>query len=243
MTAKFLINQYYGDGPNRSYWVGCSTGGRQGMVMSQNFPSFFDGIVAGDPVYDQEAIGLSETMAWRRSWTPILSNPAANASRPHDDSASSAAAAWTASVSGIPDLAIRRYLRRRCCKLAMRWTGSRTASSTTCRHAGRGSTRPAPRIPIMPARSDRPARSIPCNVPGRRTQPACRLRKFRPPCRSTRDRGAMASWFMRTAGAVAEDHVNNVAQGYAYDGGWMTTVGIPARKIGTGSPTSLPGDF
>ena len=28
-----------------------------------------------------------------------------------------------------------------------------------------------------------------------------------------------------------------------YDGGWMTTVGIPARKIGTSSATSVPGDF
>ncbi|MBV8507489.1 MAG: tannase/feruloyl esterase family alpha/beta hydrolase, partial [Alphaproteobacteria bacterium] len=30
------------------------------MVMSQNFPDYFDGIVAGDPVYDLEAISLSE---------------------------------------------------------------------------------------------------------------------------------------------------------------------------------------
>jgi hypothetical protein len=43
------------------------------------------------------------------------------------------------------------------------------------------------------------------------------------------------------AGAVAEDHVTNAAQGYSWDGGWMTTVGIPLRKIG--SPTMLPGDF
>jgi hypothetical protein len=56
IIAKYLINQYYGNGPNRSYWVGCSTGGRQGMVMSEIFPSFFDGIVAGDPVYDLQAI-------------------------------------------------------------------------------------------------------------------------------------------------------------------------------------------
>ena len=42
------------------------------------------------------------------------------------------------------------------------------------------------------------------------------------------------------AGAVAPDHVDNTVQGYAYDGGWMTTVGIPARKIGTA--TSVPGD-
>src|SRR5580704_1776289 len=60
ITAKYLINQYYGTGPNHSYWVGCSEGGRQGMVMSQIFPSFFDGIVAGDPVYDVQAVNLAE---------------------------------------------------------------------------------------------------------------------------------------------------------------------------------------
>jgi tannase/feruloyl esterase len=59
LVAKYLINQFYGGGPDRSYWVGCSTGGRQGMVMSQNFPSFFDGIIAGAPVYDWEANELS----------------------------------------------------------------------------------------------------------------------------------------------------------------------------------------
>ena len=32
------------------------------MVLSQNFPDYYDGIVAGDPVYDLEAIALSE--AW-----------------------------------------------------------------------------------------------------------------------------------------------------------------------------------
>ncbi len=54
LVAKYLVNQFFGAGPRHSYWVGCSTGGRQGMVMSQKFPMFFDGIVAGDPVYDQE---------------------------------------------------------------------------------------------------------------------------------------------------------------------------------------------
>ncbi len=55
-TAKFLINVFYGRPPDRSYSVGCSTGGRQGMVFSQKFPSYFDGIVAGDPVFDLTAI-------------------------------------------------------------------------------------------------------------------------------------------------------------------------------------------
>jgi Tannase and feruloyl esterase len=60
LTAKYLVAAYYGEGPERSYWVGCSTGGRQAMVMSQTFPQYYDGIVAGDPVYDLEAISFSE---------------------------------------------------------------------------------------------------------------------------------------------------------------------------------------
>ena len=59
-TAKFLIDAFYGKQPNKSYFVGCSTGGRQGMMLSQNFPDYYDGIVAGDPVYDTESIALSE---------------------------------------------------------------------------------------------------------------------------------------------------------------------------------------
>ncbi len=102
LTAKYLINQYYGNGPNHSYWVGCSTGGRQGMVMSQNFPSFFDGIVAGDPVYDQEAIGMSETngVEFDPERLPVKSR--ADSSRSHDDSAGGARTVRTALESGFP---------------------------------------------------------------------------------------------------------------------------------------------
>ena len=60
-TAKFLINAYYGRAQERSYFVGCSTSGRQGMAMSQLFPQHYDGIVAGDPFYLPPDISLSET--------------------------------------------------------------------------------------------------------------------------------------------------------------------------------------
>ena len=43
------------------------------------------------------------------------------------------------------------------------------------------------------------------------------------------------------AGAVAHDHPDNTVLGYAYDGGYMSSAGIPARKIGTA--TTPPGDF
>jgi len=48
-TAKAIIQIYYGKPPQRSYYVGCSEGGREGMIMSQRFPTYFDGILACAP--------------------------------------------------------------------------------------------------------------------------------------------------------------------------------------------------
>src|SRR5258706_11575571 len=60
-TTKFLIDRYYGRNPDKSYFVGCSTSGRQGMAMTQLFPSHYDGVIAGDPFYIPPDISLSET--------------------------------------------------------------------------------------------------------------------------------------------------------------------------------------
>jgi feruloyl esterase len=49
--GKALVKHFYAKGPDRSYFVGCSEGGREGFLMSQKFPTYFDGIVSGDPVF------------------------------------------------------------------------------------------------------------------------------------------------------------------------------------------------
>ncbi|MDB5932648.1 MAG: feruloyl esterase [Polaromonas sp.] len=49
VAAKALIGQRYGRRPDKSYFSGCSGGGRQGMMFSQRFPDYFDGITAGAP--------------------------------------------------------------------------------------------------------------------------------------------------------------------------------------------------
>jgi hypothetical protein len=48
-VARPIIEAYYGMPVSYSYFVGCSTGGREGMIMAQRFPFLFDGIVSGAP--------------------------------------------------------------------------------------------------------------------------------------------------------------------------------------------------
>jgi len=50
LTAKKLLQTYYDGALRRSYFDGCSTGGRQGLIAAQRFPADFDGIVNGAPV-------------------------------------------------------------------------------------------------------------------------------------------------------------------------------------------------
>src|SRR5262249_43220580 len=49
VQAKAVIATYYSSGPRLSYWNGCSTGGRQGLMEAQRYPADFDGIIAGAP--------------------------------------------------------------------------------------------------------------------------------------------------------------------------------------------------
>ncbi len=52
VTAKAIITAYYGKPPARSYFTGCSGGGRQGLMEAQRYPADYDGIIAGDPTAD-----------------------------------------------------------------------------------------------------------------------------------------------------------------------------------------------
>jgi tannase/feruloyl esterase len=48
-VARPLIAKHYGNAAAHSYFVGCSTGGREAMISAQRYPNEFDGIVAGAP--------------------------------------------------------------------------------------------------------------------------------------------------------------------------------------------------
>ena len=51
VAATALIAKLYAKAPTRSYFVGCSNGGRQAMVATQRYPDMFDGVVAAAPAY------------------------------------------------------------------------------------------------------------------------------------------------------------------------------------------------
>ncbi|KAH9917129.1 feruloyl esterase-like protein [Epithele typhae] len=45
VNGKAIIEQYYRHSINKSYYLGCSSGGRQGLKEVQEFPEDFDGVV------------------------------------------------------------------------------------------------------------------------------------------------------------------------------------------------------
>lgn len=76
VNAKKIIVAYYGRGPAKSYFVGCSNGGRQALMEASRFPSDYDGIVAGAPA------SRESTLAMALTWTVQTQRPAGAALRP-----------------------------------------------------------------------------------------------------------------------------------------------------------------
>ena len=73
VQTKALIAKFYERPARLSYWNGCSTGGRQGLMEAQKFPDDFDAVIAGAPANYQ-----THLHAWDLSVAvPVVNNPAA----------------------------------------------------------------------------------------------------------------------------------------------------------------------
>jgi len=72
-AVREIVRERYGIPPSRSYFLGESTGGREGLIAAQRYPGDFDGIVALEPVYNMTALVL----AGNRVAQQVFSKPGA----------------------------------------------------------------------------------------------------------------------------------------------------------------------
>jgi feruloyl esterase len=70
VLVKLILAQYYGTPATRSYFAGCSTGGREGMLMAQRYPTYFDGVVVGAPAMRTHVSGIGD------EWVATMLNQA-----------------------------------------------------------------------------------------------------------------------------------------------------------------------
>ena len=73
--AKGLIRAAYGRGPDRSYFAGCSNGGRHAFVAMSRYANEYDGFLAGAPGWQLPKAAVANMWGAQRYLT-VASNPA-----------------------------------------------------------------------------------------------------------------------------------------------------------------------
>lgn len=63
VAGKTITEGFYGKAPSKSYFFGCSCGGRQGLVEAQEFPWDFDGIIVGAPAINYSGVFMD--LLWK----------------------------------------------------------------------------------------------------------------------------------------------------------------------------------
>ncbi len=100
-TGKALTQALYGVAPKYSYFNGCSTGGRQGLMEAQRYPDDYNGIVAGAPAINWQKLHPQQM------WGPVVMNAAANpVANCKLQAATAAAIAACDAIDGVKDSVI-----------------------------------------------------------------------------------------------------------------------------------------
>jgi feruloyl esterase len=99
VQTKALIAKYYDRPARLSYWNGCSTGGRQGLMEAQKYPTDFDAVIAGAPANYQ-----THLHTWDLSVSvPVLKDPAEAVSAEKLEALNTAALAACDAQDGVKD--------------------------------------------------------------------------------------------------------------------------------------------
>ncbi len=71
-TGKAITARFYGSAPAKSYFMGCSYGGHQAMVLAQRYPWDFDGIVGGGAPNNMASLMQQNVWALRIAFGGVL---------------------------------------------------------------------------------------------------------------------------------------------------------------------------
>ncbi len=108
-AAIAIIGEYYDDTPDYNYFMGGSQGGHEALIAAEFYGEDYDGVVAGYPAYDLEAM---HTGAMDQARALYLAHPAIDNSAA--DGYSYAAAAGEGWISRDQSVAFSTYLIEAC---------------------------------------------------------------------------------------------------------------------------------
>ena len=98
VTGKALTEAMYGVAPRYSYFNGCSTGGRQGLMEAQRYPQDYNGIMAGAPAINWPKLMMQSI--WGSEVMNETGNPVASCKLA---AATAAAIAACDAIDGVKD--------------------------------------------------------------------------------------------------------------------------------------------
>ncbi len=99
-TAKEIIRQAYGKGPDRSYYGGCSNGGRHALVAAARYGDQYDGFLAGAPGYNLPKAAIASIYGGQR-YRSVSADPTSL-------TAANLATAWTPAERALVSAAVVR---------------------------------------------------------------------------------------------------------------------------------------